>query len=176
MRHRIVGRTLGRNSPHRTSMYRNMFVSLIQHERIITTEPKAKELRRFAEKLITIAKRGLLTNDPIKLLHARRQILSRLGPVGKVEFVDDKGDLTNDNVLHKLFSDIALRYKDRPGGYTRIIKRHERRSGRCGSNCIYRVAERRRRKSARQSQERETGRSTCSCRCASAGTISPSDT
>jgi large subunit ribosomal protein L17 len=113
-------------------MYRNMVVSLIQHERIVTTEPKAKELRRYAEKLISIAKRGLATNDPIKLLHARRQVIKKLGPVGKVEFVDDKGDLTNETVLKKLFTDVAVRFKDRQGGYTRIIKRHERRLGDAG--------------------------------------------
>ncbi len=157
-------------------MYRNMFVSLIQHKRIITTEPKAKELRRFAEKLITIAKRGLLTNDPIKLLHARRQILSRLGPVGKVEFVDDKGDLTNDNVLHKLFSDIALRYKDRPGGYTRIIKRHERRLGDAGATAFIELLKEGEEKVHAKAKSERPAVAPVPVVSHSAGTNSPSDT
>ncbi len=106
--------------------------SLIEHGRIITTEQKAKELRPFIEKLITIAKRGLATADPIKALHARRLVLARLGPVGKVPFYDKEDMPTDDNVIKKIFTELAPRYKDRPGGYTRIIKRHERRLGDAG--------------------------------------------
>jgi len=129
MRHQKAGRKLNRNSSHRLAMKRNMTRSLIEHGRIITTEQKAKELRPFIEKLITIAKRGVATGDPIKSLHARRLVISRLGPVAKVPFMDDEGNPTDDSTIKKLFSELAQRYADRPGGYTRIIKRHERRLG-----------------------------------------------
>lgn len=99
MRHRKAGKRLGRNSTHRQAMVRNMVTSLLAHERIVTTTPKAKEVRRFAEKMITLAKRGDL--------HARRQALS---------FIQDK------NVVAKLFEKIGAEYKDRNGGYTRIVR------------------------------------------------------
>jgi large subunit ribosomal protein L17 len=129
MRHQKAGRKLGRNASHRLAMYRNMTRSLIEHGRIITTEQKAKELRPFIEKLITLAKRGLASGDPIKALHARRIVMARLGPVAKVEFYDKDDEPTGDTVIKKLFTEIAPRYRDRAGGYTRIIKRHERRLG-----------------------------------------------
>jgi len=132
MRHQKAGRKLGRNASHRLAMKRNMTRSLIEHGRIITTEQKAKELRPFIEKLITIAKRGLATGDPIKALHARRLVLARLGPVAKTPFYDEEDLPTDDNVIKKLFNELAPRYKDRAGGYTRIIKRHERRLGDAG--------------------------------------------
>lgn len=132
MRHQKAGRKLGRNASHRLAMFRNLTRSLIEHGRIITTEQKAKELRPFIEKLITIAKRGLATGDPAKALHARRIVMARLGPVAKVEFYDNDGDPTGDTVIKKLFTEIAPRYRDRAGGYTRIIKRHERRLGDAG--------------------------------------------
>ena len=106
MRHLKAGRKLGRNASHRLALMRNLARALIEHERIITTVEKAKEARRFVEKLITLAKRGTL--------HARRTALSRL---------PDK------EAVRKLFSEIGPRFADRPGGYTRIIKRHERRLG-----------------------------------------------
>ncbi len=99
MRHRKAGKRLGRNSSHRKAMLRNMVTSLLEHERIVTTTPKAKEVRRIADKMITLAKRGDL--------HARRQALS---------FVRDK------DVVAKLFSDLKDAYMDRNGGYTRIIR------------------------------------------------------
>jgi len=99
MRHKRKGRKLGRTSAHREAMLNNMVVSLFRHEKIKTTEPKSKELRRTAEKLITLAKRGDL--------HARRTAARR---------VHDK------QILRKLFDDIGPRYADRKGGYTRIIK------------------------------------------------------
>ena len=99
MRHRKKGRKLGRTSAHREAMLANMVTSLFDHERIKTTEPKSKELRRTAEKLITLAKRGDL--------HARRLAAKK---------VHDK------KVLQKLFNDIAPRYAERNGGYTRITK------------------------------------------------------
>lgn len=132
MRHQLKGRRLGRNASHRLAMFRNMTRSLIEHGRIITTEQKAKELRPFIEKLITIAKRGLATGDPIKALHARRLVMSRLGPVAKVDLYDAKGELADDTVIQRIFDDLAPRYKDRAGGYTRIIKRQERRLGDAG--------------------------------------------
>jgi len=99
MRHGISGRKLGRKSQHRTAMFRNMAAALIKHEQITTTTPKAKELRPYVEKLITLAKRGGLSNR--RLAHAR---------------------LLDDAQLKKLFEVLAARYAGREGGYTRIIK------------------------------------------------------
>jgi len=99
MRHRKSGRKLGRNSSHRKAMFRNMAASLVHHETIKTTLPKAKELRRVVEPLITLAKEDGVAN--------RRLAFDRL----------------RDKVaVGKLFSDIGPRYKDRPGGYLRILK------------------------------------------------------
>jgi large subunit ribosomal protein L17 len=121
MRHLKAGRKLGRNASHRLALMRNLARALFEHGRIITTVEKAKELRPFAERLITLAKKGTL--------HARRLVLARLGPAAKAPFYDDEGEPTEDSALKKLFTDIAPRFADRPGGYTRIIKRHERRLG-----------------------------------------------
>ncbi len=99
MKHRVVGRRLDRTTEHRTAMFRNMVTSLLRHERVTTTTPKAKELKRFADKIITLGKRGTA--------HARR-IAHR--SVRDVE------------VLEKLFSDLARRFVARPGGYTRIVR------------------------------------------------------
>src|SRR6516225_1189286 len=99
MKHRIVGRRLDRTTEHRTAMFRNMVTSLLRHERITTTTPKAKELKRFADKIITLAKRA----TP----HARR-IANR--------HVHDVGE------MNKLFGASANRYNARPGGYTRRIR------------------------------------------------------
>lgn len=99
MRHRKAGRRLGRTTPHRLAMVRNMVTSLLEHERIVTTTPKAKEVRRVAEKMITLGKRGDL--------HARRQALS---------FIRDR------KVVAKLFSVLREEYLERNGGYTRIIR------------------------------------------------------
>jgi large subunit ribosomal protein L17 len=113
MRHLKAGRQLGRNASHRRALMRNLARALFEHGRIITTVAKAKEVRPFAEKLITLAKKGTL--------HARRLALARLP----------------DRVtVAKLFSEIAPRFEDRPGGYTRIIKRHERRLGDAGPTAI----------------------------------------
>jgi large subunit ribosomal protein L17 len=99
MRHLKAGRKLGRMTIHRLAMFRNMVTSLLEHERIQTTEQKAKEVKRLADKMVTLGKRGDL--------HARRQAMQviRTETVGK-----------------KLFDEIAPRFKDRSGGYTRIIK------------------------------------------------------
>ena len=99
MRHRVGGRKLQRTSAHRIALFRNMSAALIKHEQITTTVAKAKELRPYIEKLVTLAKRGGLAN--------RRLAQSRL---------------MDDTQLKKLFEVLAERYKDRNGGYTRIIK------------------------------------------------------
>ncbi|PLX94962.1 MAG: 50S ribosomal protein L17 [Desulfuromonas sp.] len=99
MRHNKSGRRLGRNSSHRAAMLRNMVTSLIDHERITTTDARAKEIRKIAEKMITLGKRGDL--------HARRQALS---------VIREK------QVVAKLFDRLAPRFSERAGGYTRIIK------------------------------------------------------
>ncbi|SNB46446.1 50S ribosomal protein L17 [Geobacter sp. DSM 9736] len=99
MQHNKAGRRLGRTTSHRVAMFRNMVTSFLNHEKITTTDAKAKELRSIAEKMITLGKRGDL--------HAMRQAAS---------YIRDK------KVVTKLFTTIAPRYKERPGGYTRIIK------------------------------------------------------
>lgn len=99
MRHRMSGRKLGRTSSHRKAMFANMTTSLLLHEQIVTTLPKAKELRRFAERMITLGKHGAL--------HNRRQAASFL---------------TDDAVVRKLFGPLAERYRARAGGYTRVLK------------------------------------------------------
>ena len=128
MRHLKAGRKLGRNATHRLALMRNLTCALVEHGRIITTVEKAKELRPFVEKLITLAKKGLASGDAGKALHARRLVLARLGPVAKAPYFDDKGKPIGD-AIQRLFKDIAPRFAGRPGGYTRIIKRHERRLG-----------------------------------------------
>src|SRR3954465_6552077 len=105
MRHLKRGRKLGRNAPHRTSLKRNLLLGLFAHERITTTVPKAKELRPYVERLITLAKRGIAWGDKIRELHARRMLLARLGPVAKVELLDAKGEGTGQTVIGKLFGD-----------------------------------------------------------------------
>ena len=99
MRHLKSGRKLNRTSAHRKAMFRNIVTSLLWHERVTTTDAKAKELRRWAERMVTLGKRGTL--------HARRQALA---------FVRSR------TVVKKLFEEIAPRFRDRPGGYTRITK------------------------------------------------------
>lgn len=99
MRHRKAGRKLNRTKAHRKAMLRNMVTSLLEHERIVTTVPKAKEARRVADKMITLGKRGDL--------HARRQALAYI---------------RSDEVVNKLFSELSEQYMDRQGGYTRIIR------------------------------------------------------
>ena len=108
MRHRVAHRKLGRVTDHRVAMLRNQATALIRHEHIETTVPKAKELRPFVERLITIAKRGVAAgNGNGRLLHARRL-------VGR--------ELVDGEVVVKLFDSIAPRFADRPGGYTRILR------------------------------------------------------
>jgi ribosomal protein L17 len=99
MRHKVAHRKLGRTTEHRMAMLKNMSASLIKHEQITTTLPKAKELRPYVEKLVTLAKKGGLSNR--RLADARLQ---------------------DDTQLKKLFDVLAVRYADRPGGYVRVLK------------------------------------------------------
>lgn len=103
MRHRARSAKLGRNQAHRSAMYRNMVTSLLEHERIETTDAKAKQVRRLADRMITLGKRGTL--------HARRQALS---------VIRDR------DVAAKVFDDLAERFRTRPGGYTRVLKLRRR--------------------------------------------------
>src|SRR5436305_12687422 len=99
MRHAKAGRKLGRDSAHRKALYANLECSLIEHGRIRTTEAKAKAVKPYVEKMITLGRRGDL--------HARRQVLA---------------ELRTQEIVHQLFSDVGPRMADRPGGYTRIVK------------------------------------------------------
>ncbi len=120
MRHKVAGRILGRDHEHRRAMRRNMVCSLIEHETISTTLPKAKEIKKFAEKMITLAKKGDLA--------ARRKAISELGDRDIVE--ESEGEVVKKGtVVGKLFSELGPRFLDRPGGYTRIIKLSKRRLG-----------------------------------------------
>jgi large subunit ribosomal protein L17 len=128
MRLRVANRKLGRKTEHRISLLRNLCTSLIVHERLITTLPKAKELRPFAERAITLGKRALLSEAPEDALHARRRA-ARFFHHGNVNRVPDGGykrprapRTAGVQALDKLFQDIAGRFVDRPGGYTRILK------------------------------------------------------
>ena len=103
MRHRKKGRQLGRQTKHRWALFRSLVTSLLEHDRIETTEAKAKEIRGFTDRMITLGKKGTLP--------ARRQALA---------FIRSK------DVVSKLFSDVAVRFKDRPGGYTRTVKTRRR--------------------------------------------------
>ena len=99
MRHNVAGRKLGRTTSHRRALYRNLVTDLLRYEKIVTTEPKAKEVRSLAEKMITLGKKGGLS--------AFRQALA---------YIYDK------DVADKVFSELATRYAERPGGYTRMVK------------------------------------------------------
>jgi large subunit ribosomal protein L17 len=117
MRHRKSGRPLGRNSAHRSAMYRNMVTSLLEHERITTTEAKAKELRRFAERTIT---RGLSVQEILAKPEEQRTGAEKASIVHAYRMA---GRLVRSReILEKLFTEIAPRYSTRPGGYTRIVK------------------------------------------------------
>jgi len=130
MRHRMFGKQLSRNTAHRKALRRNMAASLFEHEAIRTTQVKAKELRRFVERLITIARRNTL--------HARRRVIALLQDRG---MADEDGELKDQTVIQKLFSEIAPRYANRPGGYTRIIHLAERRIGDAGKQVLLQLVE-----------------------------------
>ena len=103
MRHKITGRKLGRPVAHRLALYRNLVTDLLRYEKIVTTEAKAKEIRGLAEKMITLGKAGDLS--------ARRRALAFI---------------TDEKVVDKVFADLAHRYRERPGGYTRLVKLGQR--------------------------------------------------
>lgn len=128
MRHKVFGRTLGRDTAHRNALRRNMIADLLCYGQITTTEAKARTIRPAAEKVITLAKRGIAKSeaDPASVLHARRLAASRLPQKRTVE--DEYGYFEEVDVVQHLFEEIAPRYMDRPGGYTRMIK-IGRRSG-----------------------------------------------
>ncbi|HKT80540.1 MAG TPA: 50S ribosomal protein L17 [Vicinamibacterales bacterium] len=107
MRHRVAHRKLGRVTEHRIAMLRNQATALLQYEHLTTTVARAKELRPFVERLITIAKRGVADGAPVKALHARRLVLH---------------DIQDREVVGKLFDTLAPRFQSRPGGYTRILR------------------------------------------------------
>jgi large subunit ribosomal protein L17 len=107
MRHRVAHRKLGRVTEHRIAMLRNQATALIRHEHLTTTVARAKELRPFVERLITIAKRGVADGAPVKALNARRLVFH---------------DIQDREVVGKLFETIAPRFQSRPGGYTRLLR------------------------------------------------------
>ena len=106
MRHKVAGKRLNRSKGHRTAMRKNLVKELFRHERIRTTKAKASAIRGFAEKLITLAKKGNAEGEA-QAVHARRLAAGRIG---------------DPEIVKKLFDDIAPRYADRPGGYTRVLK------------------------------------------------------
>lgn len=133
MRHRVAHRKLGRKTEHRLALLRNLCTSLITHERIITTLPKAKELRPFAEHAITLGKRALVAEAPEKALHNRRLAAAYFFS-GNNNRVPDGGykrphapRTAGVAALDKLFGEVATRFATRPGGYTRILKLGARR-------------------------------------------------
>lgn len=107
MRHKVAGKHLGRTTDQRKSLRRNLMNDLFQHERITTTEAKARAIRAEAEKLITIAKRGRAHSDAARGVHARRLLLARLN---------------NPASVAKVYDELAPRYETRPGGYLRLLK------------------------------------------------------
>lgn len=107
MRHRIFGRRLNRSGGHRLALRRNLMNELVRHERIRTTEAKARAIRGEIERIITIAKRGLRNEGADAQVHARRTVMRRLN---------------NKGIVAKVFEEIAPRFENRPGGYTRILK------------------------------------------------------
>ena len=120
--HMLRGRQLSRDTEHRKALRRNLVQSLFEHGKVRTTLPKAKEVRAFAEKLITLAR----TNT----LNARRRVISLMRDR---RLVDENQEFTGQNVVQKLFSDVAPKFTDRRGGYTRIIKLSDYRIGDAGS-------------------------------------------
>ena len=132
MRHRVAGRHLSRTSEHRLALRRNLAASLFEHETISTTLPKAKEVRSFAEKLISLAKKGTLP--------ARRRAIAMLN--NRAIYAEEDGRMVKTGtVVGKLFSEIGPRYLDRSGGYTRIIKLSKSRLGDGGQLVLLQLVE-----------------------------------
>jgi len=143
MRHLNAGRKFGRNASHRRAMFKNLAANLITHERIETTDAKAKELRRVTERLITKAKRlgevaytkadDLKPEDKAKRLHAQRLVGAVLPRFGvRLE----GGEPKKVDLVEKVFADLAKRFKARPGGYTRIVKLGPRRGDNAAMSII----------------------------------------
>jgi len=122
MRHMIRGRQLSRDTEHRLALRRNLVQSLFEHGKVRTTLPKAKEVRAFAERLITLARNNTLNN--------RRRVISMMRDR---RLVDAEQEFTGQSIVQKLFSDVAPKFTDRRGGYTRIIKLSDYRIGDGGS-------------------------------------------
>jgi len=108
MRHLIDHRKLGRTSEHRIALMRNLVAALFEHGRVITTLPKAKEARRYAEKVITYGKKAITASEPSQALHFRRLALSAMG--------------NNKEAVKALVETVAPKYKERTGGYTRVLR------------------------------------------------------
>lgn len=139
MRHRIAGRQLNRTSEHRLALRRNLAASLFEHETISTTIEKAKDVRGFAEKLITLAKKGNLP--------ARRRAIQLLN--NRAIYKEEDGRMVKTGtVIGKLFSEIGPRFLDRKGGYTRIIKLPKRRLGDNGQLVLLQLVEQGKEKTA----------------------------
>lgn len=156
MRHRTFGKQLSRDSEHRRAMRKNLAASLIEHGAVRTTLVKAKETRPFVEKLITIARKNTL--------HARRRCIALIGDRYMVN-KEEPDELADKSLIQKLFDEVAPRYVDRPGGYTRIIHLPERRIGDAGRQVLFQLVQegqadeseaktvsRRRRRSARRAE------------------------
>jgi large subunit ribosomal protein L17 len=122
MMHRVAGKSLGRNTAHRAALRKNFTVSVITHERVITTLPKAKALRPFVEKMITLAR----SSDPKTRLHRIRRAVS---------FLQDK------TAVKKLFDEIGPRFANRPGGYTRILRLPDYRIGDGGTKVVFELVD-----------------------------------
>lgn len=122
MRHRVHGRRLGRNMAQRKALRRNLVADLICYEKVVTTEAKARMLRPLAEKMITLAKRGVINGktEPLREVNARRVVASRMARFRTKE--DEAGYYESIDVVKKLFNEVAPRYLERPGGYTRMVK------------------------------------------------------
>ena len=132
MRHRVAGRQLNRTSEHRLALRRNLAASLFEHETISTTIEKAKDVRGFAEKLITLARKGTLP--------ARRRAIRLLN--NRAIYKEEDGRMVKaGTVVGKLFSEIGPRFLDRPGGYTRIIRLSKRRLGDNGQLVLLQLVE-----------------------------------
>ena len=127
--HMIRGRQLSRDTEHRKSLRRSLAQSLFEHGSIKTTLPKAKEVKSFVEKLITLARQGTLT--------ARRRVIAYMNDR---RLVDEEQEFTGQSVVQKLFSEVAPKFADRPGGYTRIIKTARHRIGDGGDIVILELA------------------------------------
>jgi large subunit ribosomal protein L17 len=151
MRHKVAGRKLSRTKEHRLAMRRNMVASLIQHETISTTMEKAKEVKPFAEKLITLAKKGTLP--------ARRRAISLLGNRDIIDSEEGR-EVKKGTVVGKLFSELGPRYLDRPGGYTRIIRLSLRRLGDNGQLVLLQLigSEEKEEKESKTTRKRRFGR------------------